>query len=129
MSVWGWITGGSGVEMAGKVLDAGIAAADKLFYTQEEKAENATKIAGIWLEAMKTSLGESTARAMTRRILAIMTLGSFLLLLLTAAGVYLYNQAWAAHILAVAALLTDSVLAISIFYFGYYGVKAILKKD
>jgi len=64
---------------------------------------------------------------MTRRIIAIMFCGTFLLLLIMAAFVYpLFNE-WAEHLFKCAIVLKNPIIAVIIFYFGSYGISYLIK--
>jgi hypothetical protein len=56
-------------------------------------------------------------------------MGNFCLLLTLGALIYKLDRLWALHILDCASALSNLALAIGIFYFGYYGVKAIVGKE
>lgn len=122
------------LNIAEKGLDSLSAGADKLFYTEEEKAENAInrveigqKWAEIHIKLMETLSTENTTRSITRRYLAVMVIGVFLFLVVSSAAAYPYRSDWAIHIFNVAKSLSTLVLTIGIFYFGYYGVKETIK--
>ena len=117
-----FFTGGSST--AGKILDAGIRGIDALVYTDEEKAEMMKKLGDQWIETQKVLLGESSIRAVTRRILAIMVMASFTFLVLLAAGVYLINQEYAKFLLELAqSQFGLMALGIMTFYFGPYMIQ------
>ena len=126
-------TSKAAVDTAKNIVDGTISGIDKLFYTDEEKADNlAERIAlhqkgfALWLEAQKALIGESSLRSITRRVLAVMIIGVFLLLLVGAAGVYLVNPEWSAFILTCARALNTLVVAVGVFYFGYYAVSGVV---
>jgi hypothetical protein len=70
MGILDIFTGNKGVETAEKVLDAGISGIDKIFYTEEEKAEANKKMGDLWLDTQKVLSNESSPRSVTRRIIA-----------------------------------------------------------
>ena len=116
-----------------KALDAGadvvkgaVSGIDKLFFTKEEKSEAALKAFELWIKTQEVIRDENTARSITRRILAVMILGVFLLMGIGACVLYPINILWAAHLIAVMKELVIMTSAVTIFYFGYYGVKAIV---
>jgi hypothetical protein len=107
---------------------------DKVFYTEEEKAETALKRAEIALKVsdahiklMETLGSENTVRSITRRYLAVMIIGTFLLLLVLSAAVWKWFPDWAVHIFQVATTLSTLSTTVGIFYFGYYGLKEAFK--
>lgn len=114
---FGWLS--SGPKAAEKVLDAGIRGIDALVYTDEEKAVAHQKLMDTWLKLQEQLAGESTVRAVTRRILAFIFAGSFVTLNLAAAVVYFWNDAYAQFLFNVAdgqfGIATTLVVG---FYFG-----------
>lgn len=70
MGLFDIFTGKKAVDTAEKVLDAGISGIDKIFYTEEEKAETRLKMGDIWLKTQEALAGESSARSVSRRIIA-----------------------------------------------------------
>ena len=120
-------TSSKAVDMADKVVDGAIAGIDKLFFTDEEKADMSQKAFELWIELQRAIAGESSIRSITRRILAILIMGSFLLMLLAAAFIWIFNPLWSKFILEVAGNLSNLVLAIGIFYFGYYAVGGVVR--
>jgi hypothetical protein len=124
-----WFTVGSkGVDMADKVLDGAVSGLDKLFFTDEEKAEFKQNAGKMYLEHQKIILSENTARSITRRILAVMIIGVFLAGLVFAVAIWKYNSAWAAFTLKVAGNLSTGFGAIIVFYYGYYAVGNLMDK-
>jgi hypothetical protein len=113
------------LDTASNVVNAGVAGIDKLFYTNEEKAENALKLYQLWLDMQKATAGENTAKSITRRILAIIILGTTITMALGACIVYPLNAVWAAFILSIMKELGFMTVSVVIFYFGYYAVKQI----
>jgi len=117
-----------GLDMVDKGLDSLYAGVDKVFFTAEEKSEAALKITEAAIEMVKSTQGESTVRSVTRRIMAILIMGPFVLLICSSAVVWRFDPAWAKVILEAAGMLSNLALAVGIFYFGYYGIKQIVKK-
>lgn len=115
-------------ETAGKVVDGVLSGVDKLFFTQEEKAEASQKAMDSIYNFIKTTMDESSIRSVTRRVLAVEVVSAFVFLLILGALIYFINADWAAHILACAKALSNLVLAISVFYFGPYQVGGMIKK-
>ena len=120
-------------ETAKNVVDGTIAGIDKAFYTSEEKAENLQKRLelfqqgySIWLEAQKVLVNETTPRSITRRWLAVLILGSFLVLILAAGGAYMFNLAWAEWLIKCSGYLKGLAMTVGVFYFGYYAVDNIV---
>ena len=121
-------------ETAKNVVDGTIAGIDKIWYTDEEKAENIVKRIelfqqgyAIWLEAQKVLVNESTPRSITRRVLAILILGSFLALILGAGAVYFFNQVWAQWLIDCSGYLKGLAITVGVFYFGYYAIGNVVE--
>jgi hypothetical protein len=102
---------------------------DKIWYTDEEKADYAFKVSEMVLQRAKLALDESSLRSMTRRIISVSVV--FIAEFLTVVLVVLYltkrsesmiNGIW--EILKFWATPLAIVLA---FYLGYYGLAAIKK--
>lgn len=119
----------SGPQAAEKVLDAGIKGIDALIFTDEEKAEMQKKLGEQWIEIQKVMLGETSIQAVTRRVLAVMTLGSFTALVLGAAVAYPFAVEYAKFLLDLAeSQFGWMALGVMGFYFGPYMVQRMLKK-
>ena len=64
---------------ADKVLDAGLKAGDKLFNTDEEKADYKKEMQSQFLEQLKVEGNSQQASSITRRVLAFMLCGMWVL--------------------------------------------------
>ena len=132
MGFWGWLTGmqqaDKAMDMANKATTGLIAGVDALFFTDEEKSRANFQITEAAIKMIAVTQGEATVRSITRRVLAWLIMGTFLFLLLFGTMVYKIDHEWSAYCLASAKALTFLATPVGIFYFGYYGVKA-LKKD
>lgn len=122
-------TADKAMDIATKGTDGIIAGIDKLFYTDEEKAEAGMKVTELAISMVKATHSESTIRSVTRRWLAWLVMGVFCFLITLGALIWKIDEGWAIHILKCAGLLSNLALAVGIFYFGYYGVKAIVGKS
>lgn len=122
-----WFT--AGTDSAEKVLDAGIRGIDALILTDEEKIEYHKKLADQWIELQKTLGPETTIRAVTRRILSVGIMGSYMLLCLVAAAVWPWLPGYTQVLLDIAdgkfGLMTIGVAG---FYFGPYMIGQFMKK-
>ena len=119
----------SGPEAAKTVLDAGIRGLDALVFTEEERAELNKRLGDQWLELQKLLGQETTTQSVTRRVLAMLVVVPFVILVLSAAVVYPFNQEYAKFLLDLAqsqfGWLTMGVAA---FYFGPFMIQRMLKK-
>lgn len=121
MNLLSWFS--SGPEAAGKVLDAGIKGIDALVFTKEEQAAAKQKLIDGWL-GLQASMGEeTTVRAVTRRVIAVIFAIPFVLMIITAAVVYPINAEYAKFLVDLAqGQFGWVVLATVTFYFGPYMV-------
>ena len=110
----------SGPNAAQKVLDAGISGIDKIWYTDEEKADARQKLTDDWIKLQPILQQETTVRSVTRRMLALLFCISYILILF--AGVLLLLMS----VNEKAVLLFDVadgklgwiVASVIVFYFG-----------
>ena len=111
----------SGPDAAGKVLDAGIKGIDALVYTDEEKSVAKQRLVDQWVELQKILGEETTVRAVTRRVLAVITISCFALLVMGAAISWPFSKEYAAFLLELASSQFGwLVLGVAGFYFGPY---------
>jgi hypothetical protein len=127
MNIFKWFS--AGADSAEKVLDAGIRGIDALVLTEEEKLEMHRKLGESWIELQRILGPETSIRSLTRRILAVIILGSFTTLVMGAAGVWMWYPEYAAFLLS----LADSqfgylVLAVASFYYGPEMIARVLTK-
>ena len=127
MGFWSFLSGGSTDKALGIVEKAG-AGIGKFFFTDQEKSEANAKLVELWVEVTKVTANENTARSITRRILAIMFCGAYLLLLLAVALCIFIHPAAIPDLLSLAKMLTAIVLTIVVFYFGPYAIGNYLVK-
>jgi len=109
---------------ADKLINHGAAGIDKLFFTKEEKAEAAQGLFNTWVGLQNIIADESTIRSITRRRLAVMLIGLFVVLMLITAVMIILNHS-NYHImfsLATSDILLYAVVSIIIFYFGPYAI-------
>jgi hypothetical protein len=125
MGFWNWLTGGGkAVESAAKagesIVGGIVSGLDHMSFSDEEKAEHALQAAKIHLEMVRATVGESSIRSVTRRILAWAIVGVFLSLIVTSAAIYKLDLEYANHLFALAKELFGIVLAVVGFYFGVH---------
>lgn len=115
---------------AGKAIDLiekGENLIDKAFYTDQEKAVIAMKMADVHIRLMETTANESTARAITRRYLACSIIGVFLFLILLSVSVWPISNKYAGYIMETVKVLVPLTASVGFFYFGYYGAVQTVK--
>ncbi len=98
---------------------------DALFFTAEEKSAASIQAIELWVETQKIIRDEGSIRSVTRRILAIMILGTFLAEGITSIVLFKFDPLWSAQVLAIMKSQGMMVGAVTVFYFGYYGWKQI----
>lgn len=118
------------VDTVADTVKSGMGMLDNAFYTEQEKAENAGKVMNTWLEIQKATAQENSIRSITRRILAWLIMGLFLLLVLAACIIWKFDAGWAEYTLSVVGKTNLSYLAmiVGFFYFGSYGIGTLIKK-
>ncbi|GAG27367.1 unnamed protein product [marine sediment metagenome] len=99
-----------------------------LIFTDQEKQQASIKMFEVVLERIRLANSEGSVRSITRRVIAVMFTGVFLLMLVAAAGLYPWFEEWATHIFKCSMVLKNAIIAIIIFYFGSYGLGYILEK-
>lgn len=104
-----------GLQKGLDMIDKGI---DGAFYTSDEKSEMA-----------KSLQDEFTPRAITRRILAVIIIAHFFVHIdLWVYFAWVDNAVMIRELKDMLAIEWKLALTVIIFYFGYYGIKSILKK-
>jgi hypothetical protein len=117
------------VDTALDLVEKGASGIDMLFFTDEEKSIASAKVMDQVIEFNKATADENSIRSRTRRLLACLIIGNYLLILDVAIGYVIAGKTDIAKLLFKIAneTLGAHVLAVVIFYFGYYGVKAVVK--
>ena len=113
-------------DTAANVIDSAVSGIDKLFYTDEEKAENAQKSFSLWLKAQEILVHESSIRSITRRYLAVMIVAEFLTLILLSAVLFALGISTAEKVFECAKSIAGLVFMVAAFYFGYFGAQQII---
>ena len=117
MGLFSWFQKGG--EQVEKITDAVIKSGDALFYTAEEKEENAAKRRDLYFKFLELSRDENSIKSVTRRVLAFAVIGQWLLMLNVAMGLYLFGLTEQATF--VFSMIQDVfwfVFAVGSFYFG-----------
>ncbi len=113
MSLWGWLMGGG--KMAEKVADGVMAGADKLVYTDEEKAEARAQAREWFLRYLQATQPQNVAR----RLIALILVALFAGLILLGVLAWPWAPEWSAYIFqTVRDLLVMPVGVIVGFYFA-----------
>jgi hypothetical protein len=132
MGLWSWLTTSekavdTGLDLV-KDVSSGI---DVLFYTDEEKAQAKSSWWQMWMKQQEVIGDGNSIRSKTRRLLSILFTVNFLIIVDIA--IYAACKGWAEvvqNIITTAAAfkLGAIQLTIVIFYFGYYGIQAVIGK-
>ena len=101
---------------------------DKLFFTDQEKAQVSLQTMQMHFKLVEMTMGETSIRSITRRILAWLIMGGFLFLIFFSAIVYKLSPEWASFVFKCAGQIYELVLMVGFFYFGYYAVSSIVSK-
>jgi hypothetical protein len=119
----------SGPEAAGKVLDAGISGIDKIFYTDEEKADARQKLGDSWIQLQTILTQETSVQAVTRRILSVLVVVPYVLMTIVACIAYPFSSGYSKFLMEVAnGQFGWIVLAVVGFYFGPYMLGRMMDK-
>ena len=117
----GWLLGNR--EAAAKTVDAVISTGDKLFYTDEEKADFSERQRQWYLDYLKAT----QPAAVARRLIALVVCGVWALMLIAAmiAGAF-DNQAYAEYLLN---LLDETVSTPFSAILGFYFLNQIIRDN
>jgi hypothetical protein len=128
MKLFDWLT--AGPKAAEKVLDGAISGIDKLVYTDEEKADARKEFMEHWLKLQATLGEETTVRGVTRRLLALLVVGTYVGLSVGSVLVWKFDKAYADFIweVANAGQYGYMTLAVVVFYFGPYVFERLFGK-
>jgi len=112
------------IDTVAETVKSGVGMLDNAFYTEQEKAANNAKMMDLWLEIQKTTASENSIRSITRRYLAWVVMGTYVLIVLMACVVWKSDPAWAEYILSLLTKTNLSYLALIVgfFYFGSYAI-------
>ena len=107
----------AGANIAEKATGGIINGIDKLFYTEEEKAEAGQKTAATILSFWQTFATENSEQSKARRELAMMVFKSYFALIFMAVAVYGFNDKYASFIFSIVAGLSTLVMMVAGVYF------------
>lgn len=116
------------IDIGDKVTTGVISGLDKIWYTEEEKAENRQKASETLLKFWNITANENTEQSKARRELAKMTFKVYFFLLLTGVTVYKLDSAYSKFIFDVASTLTPLVMGIAAIYFGPQQIAKVWKR-
>ncbi len=116
------------LDIADKATSGIVKGIDALVFTDEEKSQAGAKITDAHIKLMETLAGENTARSVTRRYIACSFVFTYLAGNILSVGLWKFDQDYASFIFDCTQNLNNAILGILIFYFGYYGVKSVMKK-
>ncbi len=103
-----------------KTIDTAASGIDKLFFTNEEKADVSKGIADAQLEYLKSTVDENSTRSITRRYLSLAIVFVFLVLIIAAVVIRGFDKDYAQFVFETAKELNTLVLMVAGFFFGGY---------
>lgn len=118
-------------EIAKTVSTGVVSGIDKMFYTDEEKEDNAQMRMKLASDLILKLQDQFTPRAITRRVLAVIIVATFDLVFLVSVVLAILDKTNAVDkIIGIvnAFQFGTLVITIIIFYFGYYGIGKIIDK-
>lgn len=140
MGFFSWITGKKSVDktldIAEKTTSGIMSGIDKMFYTEEEKAEMFQKrlelseqASKVHIELMKTTHDETTTRSVTRRVIAISIMFITFLSIISLCVVWKVDNQWGEFILKVVEYyqLGWAFIAVVVFFFGNHMITRFKK--
>lgn len=101
------------------IVDGAVSGVDKLFYTKEEKADNAKYMSEWFLRYLEASQPQNLAR----RFIALIIVGLWAFLVLLAVMVYKIDESYSAYILGI---LKDVVSSPFVWIIGFYFAKHLI---
>lgn len=117
------------LDIGEKITTGVISGLDKLWYTDEEKADARQKGSDTLLKFWEVIANENTEQSKARRELAKMTFKVYFFLLLAGVTVYKFDSEYSKFIFDVAGTLTGLVMGIAAIYFGPQQISKVWKKD
>lgn len=108
------------------VLDAGVAGLDKLFYTAEEKAENAARFGDLYLRYLAATNPQNLAR----RLIALVVVGLWALLILAGVALWKFDAAYSAFVFSTLDNIVNVPFMIIVgFYFAAHIARMVGEKQ
>lgn len=114
-------------KIATKAADGLYNGIDKLFYTDEEKADARQKAGELYLKFIDKAYDQNSTRSVTRRWIAFMVIGPMMLCFLSGGAAWFFDQAAAAFLFSMFKELAPWGGGILMFYYGPHIVSAIPK--
>ncbi len=112
-----------------KSTDGIISGLDKMVFTDEEKTDAKQKWFDKMVDFQKALMQEALPSAVSRRVLAWMIAGIYLLHVTAASIIWRFNQDWAKFIIDNAVSRVEFAFsAVISTYFIYHGLKQVMKK-
>ncbi|BDD10871.1 hypothetical protein FUAX_40870 (plasmid) [Fulvitalea axinellae] len=113
---------------AQKMFDTVTSGIDKMFYTNEERAEADMERVRAHTEYVKGTLEENGTRSVTRRYLAVMIMAVFLGLVVGAVAAYPFDREYAKFIFEVATSIFTLAMMVAAFFFGSHMIRNVMDK-
>ncbi len=117
----GWLTGIFSSEKVVDLVDDSVRGVgtwiNDMNFTEQEQSKANQQLLSFRLNVLEKTADESTARSISRRILAWAVAGTFLTLILISAIGAILGMAWAQSVFLIAKSIYSSFLAVMSFYF------------
>ncbi len=120
-------TAEKGLDIAEKGMDGIISGVDKLFYTEEEKADANLRILKAQLEFVKQFAGENSEQSKARRELAKIVFKSYFALIFMGVTVWYFNAEYAKFLFGIVAEISGLALLVAGAYFGPHQLSKIFQ--
>lgn len=113
MNIFGWLFGGS--NSADKVIDSATSGIDKIFYTDEEKADARKEGFKLWIEYQKATAPQNVSR----RLIAVMVTALWVFSVLLYIGLQLFFPDMATPIFqTISSVINPPFMLVIGFYFA-----------
>jgi hypothetical protein len=136
MAFWSLLFGSPKVvetvaDAAGTVVKGGMSMLDNAFYTEQEKAANASKVMDVFLKLQMTWANDNSVSAVIRRVISTICYTCFFALVFFACIVYKWDKEWAFFIVKMIVDLQIGwiIVTITAATFGLYGIGKYISKD
>lgn len=117
----------SAPDAAEKAIDTITSAGDAVWFTDEEKAEYKKECFKLWADSLAKINDENSPRSLTRRYIAFMVVGVWLLFSIVSVVAHPFNIEYSAFVLDVLSMQSPIVGGIAVFYFGPHMIGRAIK--
>ena len=114
-------------KIAEKAADGLYNGVDKLFYTEEEKADARQKAGELYMDFIKVAYDQNTTRSVTRRWMAFLVVGPMMLCFISGCIAFFFSPDAAKFLLKMFGELVPWGGGILMFYFGNHMITSMKK--